>query len=145
MVIDNIPAECNYLSLLFLNIHVLAIDIYFVLIIVVLGEAILHAYICIIFQYLVIFFARGNLFSTVFLFLFQMGYLLGEYFLTETAMYDIKWTIPHCVLTIRLIGQAFDIYDGTKDPVSFLALLILRKCEWEVGICMQCVLTQYFL
>lgn len=48
-----------------------------------------------------------------------MAYLLlyVEYFMTETEKYDIKWTIPHCVLTLRLIGQAFDVYDGTKKDV----------------------------
>lgn len=40
--------------------------------------------------------------------------------MTETEKYDIKWTIPHCVLTLRLIGQAFDIFDGTKPDVRFL-------------------------
>lgn len=59
-------------------------------------------------------FFKGQLFSVVFAFTFQMGYLLTEYFMTETEKYDIKWTIPHCVLTLRLIGQAFDAYDGTR-------------------------------
>jgi len=80
------------------------------------GSQLMHAYICIVVQYLVIYVNKGKLFSVIFSFLFQMGYLLGEYYVMETAVYDIKWTIPHCVLTLRLIGQAFDIFDGTKNP-----------------------------
>jgi lysophospholipid acyltransferase 5 len=30
---------------------------------------------------------------------------------------DISWTMPHCVLTLRLIGLAIDVFDGNKNPV----------------------------
>jgi lysophospholipid acyltransferase 5 len=36
------------------------------------------------------------------------------YWFTGTETYDIKWSMPHCVLTLRLIGLAFDVYDGHK-------------------------------
>ena len=29
-----------------------------------------------------------------------------------TEGYDVDWTTPHCVLTLRLIGLAYDIMDG---------------------------------
>ena len=32
--------------------------------------------------------------------------------------YVITWTTPHCVLTLRLIGLAFDVYDGHRRTVS---------------------------
>lgn len=37
-------------------------------------------------------------------------YLLTGYYYTATDEYDIKWTMPHCVLTLKLIGMmpAFD-------------------------------------
>ncbi|OXA57645.1 lysophospholipid acyltransferase 5 [Folsomia candida] len=79
------------------------------------GWQLMHAYVCILIQYVVVWVSRGTLFSVVFAFVFQMGYLLAEYYLTESEKYDIKWTIPHCVLTLRLIGQAFDVYDGHRD------------------------------
>ena len=28
--------------------------------------------------------------------------------------YNISWTMPHCVLTLRLTAVAFDLYDGQK-------------------------------
>lgn len=75
----------------------------------------MHAYVCILIQYVVVWVSRGTLFSVVFAFVFQMGYLLAgniksfkwnkyhnvskknynfliEYYLTESEKYDIKWT-----------------------------------------------------
>ncbi|KAJ8687717.1 hypothetical protein QAD02_023511 [Eretmocerus hayati] len=47
-------------------------------------------------------------------FVFNMTYLLYGYYTTATEEYDIKWTMPQCVLTLRLIGLAFDVSDGQK-------------------------------
>ncbi|XP_072376200.1 lysophospholipid acyltransferase 5 isoform X2 [Diabrotica undecimpunctata] len=38
--------------------------------------------------------------------------LLAGYFYTTTESYDITWTMPQCIVTLRLIGVAFDLYDG---------------------------------
>ncbi|XP_063342845.1 lysophospholipid acyltransferase 5 isoform X2 [Pelmatolapia mariae] len=54
-------------------------------------------------------------------FTFQMLYLLAGYYYTATEEYDIKWTMPHCVLTLKLIGLAFDYYDGGKEPSKLSA------------------------
>lgn len=43
--------------------------------------------------------------------------MLIGYYLTSTGGYDIKWTMPQCVLTLRLIGIAFDMLDGQKPEV----------------------------
>ncbi|XP_055623520.1 lysophospholipid acyltransferase 5 [Toxorhynchites rutilus septentrionalis] len=43
---------------------------------------------------------------------YHMGYLLIGYYFTTSDTYDIKWTMPHCVLALRLIGLAFDISDS---------------------------------
>ena len=45
-----------------------------------------------------------------------MGYLLTGYYLTSTTGYDITWTMPCCVLCLRMIGLAVDVYDGTQKP-----------------------------
>uniref|UniRef100_A0A1I8NPP7 Lysophospholipid acyltransferase 5 n=1 Tax=Stomoxys calcitrans TaxID=35570 RepID=A0A1I8NPP7_STOCA len=47
-------------------------------------------------------------------FIFHMGYLLIGYYFTESNEYDILWTTPHCVLTLRMIGFVFDVTDGLK-------------------------------
>ena len=104
------------------------------------GWEVIHAYICIVVQYALIVLLRANLASVVFSFTFQMTYLIGYYCVTESAIYDIKWTIPHCVLTLRLIGQAFDIHDGTKDAVSTLSSFCFqhkrvsrRNANWRMN------------
>lgn len=53
-------------------------------------------------------------------FVFHMAYLMVGYYVTATETYDITWTMPHCVLTLRLIGLAFDIADGQR-PVDKLS------------------------
>lgn len=32
-------------------------------------------------------------------------YLLAGYYYTATEEYDIKWTMPHCVLMLKLVGE----------------------------------------
>ncbi|XP_055678979.1 lysophospholipid acyltransferase 5 [Lutzomyia longipalpis] len=44
-------------------------------------------------------------------FAFHMTHLLFGYIMTGTDNYDIVWTMPHCVLVLRLIGLTFDICD----------------------------------
>lgn len=45
-------------------------------------------------------------------------FLYIGYYTTGTNDYDIKWTMPHCVLVLRLIGLAFDISDGQQPDES---------------------------
>lgn len=47
-------------------------------------------------------------------FIFNMTYLLVGYVLTESEDYDITWTMPHCVLTLKMIALSFDLWDGKK-------------------------------
>ncbi|CAH0578246.1 unnamed protein product [Chrysodeixis includens] len=47
-------------------------------------------------------------------FVFNMTYLLAGYIVTESEDYDITWTMPHCVLTLKLIALSFDLWDGQK-------------------------------
>lgn len=44
------------------------------------------------------------------------------YWFTGTETYDIKWSMPHCVLTLRLIGLAFDVFDGHR-KVAYSSLV----------------------
>lgn len=52
--------------------------------------------------------------NAAFSFAFNMGYLLVGYVVTESEDYDITWTMPHCVLTLKLIALSFDLWDGKK-------------------------------
>ena len=40
------------------------------------------------------------------------------YIANSTTDYLINWTMPHCVLCLRLIAVTIDVYDGTLPEVS---------------------------
>jgi lysophospholipid acyltransferase 5 len=46
----------------------------------------------------------------------SQGYLVVGYYLEQVSgkEYNISWTMPQCVLTLRLTAVAFDLYDGAK-------------------------------
>ncbi|XP_048005039.1 lysophospholipid acyltransferase 5 [Leguminivora glycinivorella] len=44
-------------------------------------------------------------------FVFNVAYLMAGYIWTESEDYDITWTMPHCVLTLKLIALSFDMWD----------------------------------
>lgn len=44
----------------------------------------------------------------------NMAYLVAGYYMTDCEGYNISWTTPHCMITLRLIGLTFDLYDGEK-------------------------------
>ena len=56
------------------------------------------------------FYRNGLAQATVFI--GAMGFLLYAYFHHATLDYDLDWTTPQSVLTLRLIAFAFDVADG---------------------------------
>ncbi|XP_025936084.1 lysophospholipid acyltransferase 5 isoform X1 [Apteryx rowi] len=79
------------------------------------GMQFFHSLLCVLVQFLILR-LMGHTITAVFTsFFFQMTYLMAGYYFTATEHYDIKWTMPHCVLTLKLIGLAIDYYDGGKD------------------------------
>ncbi|CAN9513736.1 unnamed protein product [Ophioblennius macclurei] len=79
------------------------------------GPQLYHSAVCIFVQFLMLRLMGRTVTTILSSFTFQMLYLLAGYYYTATEEYDIKWTMPHCVLTLKLIGLAFDFYDGGKD------------------------------
>lgn len=57
----------------------------------------------------------GNAMSVIISFTFCSAYLLWGYYVTLSEEYAFEWTIPQCVLTLRLIAVSFDVYDGKRD------------------------------
>jgi len=43
-----------------------------------------------------------------------LGHLLIGYWYAESASYDITWTTPFCIMTLRFIGLVMDVHDGQK-------------------------------
>lgn len=78
------------------------------------GPAILHSFTCILTTYLLLVTCGGTVFTIAVAFTFLMSYLLASYYYTGTENYDITWSMPHCVLTLRLIGLVMDVYDGQQ-------------------------------
>lgn len=60
-------------------------------------------------------------------FVFHMAYLLIGYCYTSGDTYSICWTMPHCVLVLRLIGLSFDVSDGQR-PVEELSAENKKNC-----------------
>ncbi|KAL1122316.1 hypothetical protein AAG570_003721 [Ranatra chinensis] len=82
------------------------------------GFGIGHQFVNILAIYLLLKLVGGTLYSAVIALVFNMAYLLIGYYATETEEYDIVWTMPHCVLVLRLSGLVFDVYDGSKPEES---------------------------
>ncbi|KAG8035692.1 hypothetical protein G9C98_001120 [Cotesia typhae] len=81
--------------------------------------------------YLILLIFGGSTLSIILTFVFNMGYLSYGYWITTTDDYDIKWTMPHCVLTLRLIGIAFNLCDGRQDE-SKLSAYQKKECLKEL-------------
>lgn len=82
-----------------------------------LVEGVLHSAICVFSTWTTLMVLGGSTLSVSLLFIFNLSYLLLGYWFTETDGYDVTWTMPHCVLCLRLIGLAFDVADGQKPEV----------------------------
>ncbi|KZC11643.1 Lysophospholipid acyltransferase 5, partial [Dufourea novaeangliae] len=80
----------------------------------------LHSATAVCITYLILKYLGGTTLSVLLTFVFNMVYLLYGYYTTGTNDYDIKWTMPQCVLTLRLIGLTFNVLDG-KQPEGKLS------------------------
>ncbi|XP_053182429.1 lysophospholipid acyltransferase 5 [Scomber japonicus] len=85
------------------------------------GAQIYHSAVCVLVQFLMLRLMGRTVTAVLSSFTFQMVYLLAGYYYTATEEYDIKWTMPHCVLTLKLIGLSFDYFDGGKEPSQLSA------------------------
>ncbi|CAD1473272.1 unnamed protein product, partial [Heterotrigona itama] len=82
------------------------------------GLNILHSAATVYVTYRVLKRLGGSSLSIIIIFIFNMAYLLCGYYMTSTDDYDIKWTMPQCVLALRLIGLSFNLLDGQKPENS---------------------------
>ncbi|CAG5121954.1 unnamed protein product, partial [Candidula unifasciata] len=83
-----------------------------------------HMWLNVTIIYLVILLCGGSKFSVIFAFVFNTCYLVIGYY-TQVPFQDfgISWTMPHCVLTLRLSGVAFDYYDSKRKTADKDVLL----------------------
>lgn len=78
------------------------------------GNDVCHSFISVLITYFWSKYALNSQFFIIVNFIFHMSYLLIGYYYTESDKYDIKWTMPQCILSLRLIGFIYDISDGQK-------------------------------
>ena len=69
------------------------------------NDALLHSCTCIMVTWSTLKIFKGSMPSTIFMYIFHMAYLGGGYYFKQTTGYDINWTMPGCVLCLRLIGN----------------------------------------
>lgn len=82
------------------------------------GLGVLHTIANITIVYLALAFLGPTRSSVGFVFVFNTAYLIIGYYYQISKQYGISWTMPHCVLTLRLTAVAFDYYDGRKKSIS---------------------------
>lgn len=108
----------------------------FLIIFVVIYRNVSFAIVCFRFvdekfsRYFLLIVSSYKVFKTNLLFVKHTLFSNTGYYTTSTQDYDIKWTMPQCVLTLRLIGLAFNLWDGQKREVRnaiFFIILLSRS------------------
>ncbi|CAH0549779.1 unnamed protein product [Brassicogethes aeneus] len=84
------------------------------------GNEMFHNVLATFFTFCVLSVLQGTATSVAITFVFNLTYLLIGYIYSSTDGYDINWTLPQCILVLRLIAISFDLYDG-KQPEETLS------------------------
>lgn len=64
--------------------------------------------------------------------IFNALYLLLGYYFMQTDDYDITWTMTQCILCLRMMGFAFDYYDGRPKSAAKTATKLGQEAKQEV-------------
>ncbi|XP_074603759.1 lysophosphatidylcholine acyltransferase 3 protein nessy [Brevipalpus obovatus] len=78
------------------------------------GADVLHTTATILGTYVILIILKGSREAVGAVFVYCLGYLLYGYMKTQGSDYNFEWTIPECILTLRLTAIAFDVYDGYR-------------------------------
>nr|CAD2182815.1 unnamed protein product [Meloidogyne enterolobii] len=76
------------------------------------GVAIIHTLFSIIIAYLIVNLIPGTALSVAAAHIFFLGHLLIGIWFVESSTYDITWTTPFCILTLKMTALVMDVYDG---------------------------------
>uniref|UniRef100_F1L2G8 Lysophospholipid acyltransferase 5 n=1 Tax=Ascaris suum TaxID=6253 RepID=F1L2G8_ASCSU len=117
-ILAGYPLAAFYRTFVY-NKSVTVQHVYFVVVGIVLylfnyGWAIYHILLSILFAYLITNHLAGTTYSVALAHLAFLGHLLVGYWFAESDQYDITWTTPFCIMTLRFIGLVMDVYDGQK-------------------------------
>uniref|UniRef100_A0A7E4W527 Lysophospholipid acyltransferase 5 n=1 Tax=Panagrellus redivivus TaxID=6233 RepID=A0A7E4W527_PANRE len=78
------------------------------------GYQIYHSLFSIFAAYLITNHIPGTTVSVTLAHVVFLGHLLVGYWFAESSQYDITWTTPFCIMTLRFIGLVMDVYDGQQ-------------------------------
>ncbi|CAG9768114.1 unnamed protein product [Ceutorhynchus assimilis] len=106
------------------------------------GLGLLHCLLSIFVTYAAISCLSGLAMVSV-VFGFNFAYLLVGYIYSSTDSYDITWTMPYCVLVLRLIGVTYDVYDGAR-PKEKLSSDALKSALKEPPTLLQILGHSFF-
>ncbi|XP_044762922.1 lysophospholipid acyltransferase 5 [Coccinella septempunctata] len=105
------------------------------------GTDTLHLMASMVTSYVFLALLGGTYLAVACVFVFNMIYLSIGYYVMSTDSYDINWTMPHCVLTLKLIGVCIDYYDGHQveeklnaDSKKFMLKTLPNSLEF-LGFC----------
>eukprot|EP00128_Syssomonas_multiformis_P011090 Colp12_sorted_trinity150504_noHs@21343 len=94
------------------------------------GQTISHLLVCVAVSYIILYFAGKTKIGLALNWVWAMGYLSYGYVAFATESYDINWTVSQCILTLRLIGLAFDYHDfHNKKPEEITGDLQLTALD----------------
>ncbi|XP_072175070.1 lysophospholipid acyltransferase 5-like [Diadema setosum] len=78
------------------------------------GYQTIHYVITVVVNYLLLSLAGGTLTSIIISFIFNMTYFLVGTVSVSDGSHDVLWDTPHCVMVLKVMGVAYDLYDGQK-------------------------------
>ncbi|KRY85061.1 Lysophospholipid acyltransferase 5 [Trichinella pseudospiralis] len=93
------------------------------------GGHTIHSLISIFVAYILCRYFKGTIESVVMAFVFFMSYLVIGYNVMSSGKYDLSWTMPQCVLTLRLIGLIVDLYDGMQPKEKLSAYQLEARVD----------------
>ncbi|KRY19445.1 Dedicator of cytokinesis protein 6, partial [Trichinella patagoniensis] len=93
------------------------------------GMHTIHSLISIFVAYILCRYFKGTIDSVVIAFVFFMSYLVIGYNVMSSGKYDLSWTMPQCVLTLRLIGLIVDLYDGMQPKEKLSAYQLEARVD----------------
>lgn len=84
----------------------------------VYGTDIWHSLCDILLVYVVLVLFGGTLTGVTLTWLITMGHMMAGYIhvMLSDEVHPISWTIPHCVLVLKLIGLSYNLYDARRNP-----------------------------
>jgi lysophospholipid acyltransferase 5 len=86
------------------------------MVVYIYGFGVWHMLVDVVAVYCILWLLGGTLVSVAITWIITMGHMMAGYLymMYSNEIHPIAWTIPHCVLVLKLIGLAYSLYDGNK-------------------------------